>query len=73
MKYWLTCDCNIHKGDPTGTDMMPWGYRLNIFDKFIVDAAFKCPECLHIVTVSTRLSSLDVEECCSKVVCQCPL
>ena len=73
MKYWVVCDCNAHKGDPTGTDMMPWGYRNNIFDEFIIDAAYKCPECLHIVTVSLRTKTLDVEDCCGKVVCQCPL
>ena len=53
--------------------MMPWGYRLNIFDEFLINAAYKCPECMHIVMVSTRVKTLDPEDCCGKVVCQCQL
>lgn len=73
MKFWVQCDCQDYTGDVCGVDCMPWGYRFNIFDDFLVDAAYKCPECLHIVTVSLRLKELDVEECCGKVVCQCQL
>ena len=74
MKLWLRCDCQDYTGDVCGTDCMPWGFRFNIFDDFLVDAAYKCPECMHITTVTVRLSIRDLqepEECCNKVVCQC--
>ena len=73
MKFWVQCDCQDYTGDVSGTDCMPWGYRFNIFDDFLVDAAYKCPECLHITTVSLRLKELTIEDCCGKVICQCQL
>lgn len=73
MKLGLICDCLCHTEDPSGTDMEPWGYRFNIFDKNMIDAKFKCPECLHIVSVSMIVDSKKREKCCGEVMCQCRL
>ena len=73
MKMGLICDCLCHTDDPSGADMHPWGYRFNIFDPTLIDAKFKCPECLHIVSVSLKVDPKKREKCCGQVMCQCQL